>query len=276
MHKLLPLMLMFHIAAHPAPRGVSVTTARANVPMETAVGNISACSTTPLPGADAVRVVISWYDQASRTLPCATEAADNGLRVLLAVQYDNCAAPSQDAAQMTSVLNTYQAAGVRPYSVSVGNEQELPQASSCNTAATPATYSATWHTVEPLIDARAPWAVRVAGEISPWGDGFIAKAADDGLPGANAYAAHVYPDNTNPLAVTAEFALIARQHHVQAWATEGLCGPGAWARYGCLGASTLSDDGYTLASEWYSDSDPIPPGSASVFATATSYQRNTQ
>jgi hypothetical protein len=127
-----------------------------------------------------------------------------------------------------------------------------------------------WSRVDVKLPGIATWlqcdGSDVEGETSPWGLQFMTVAATAGRPGAQAYAMHVYPDNPDPGAVTREVAVLAARHGASAWATEGLCGPGAWARYGCQSAVALRADGFSLASEWYTSqaqsptaaSDPAP------------------
>jgi hypothetical protein len=239
----------------PTPVAQAVTQATpAIVPMQTGMGDVSSlgCQNLPLDGASSVRIIVAYYDEPSRWMSCAQNTTAAGYRLLLTIQYANSWTIQQTAAHFEEVLTAF--APLHPYAVSIGNEQEGPWAG--GTGQSPAAYSQTWKVLEPIIASVTPNAIRVAGEISPWGFNFLRAAAADGLPGAQVYAAHVYPTayDLEPSA----FTRFAAQHGVQAWATEGLCGPGAWTAYGCRTATELHADGFALASEWYETTGQQP------------------
>jgi hypothetical protein len=84
-----------------------------------------------------------------------------------------------------------------------------------------------WKAVEPIVARLAPHAIRVAGEISPWGLSYLRAALSAGLPGAQALAMHPYQA---PYAMRISDALsVARRVRLPLWLTEGLNRPGTWA-----------------------------------------------
>jgi hypothetical protein len=225
-----------------APKAIMAS--MASGPTAVGMGNVGSlgCQNLPLQGDSLVRIVEGYTDDPARWLQCAQDAHQAGYRVALAVQYNNLWSIAQDRAWFSQIIGLY-----APYAwaVSIGNEQELGNA----VAETAQRYSQTWRALEPILAHVAPQAIRVAGEISPWGLNFLEAAARDGLPGAQAYSAHPYPvaGALDP----AVFAQFAAANHVQAWATEGMCGPGALASLGCRSSSELHRDGYAAAFEWY-------------------------
>jgi hypothetical protein len=72
----------------------------------------------------------------------------------------------------------------------------------------------------------APRAIRVAGEVSPWGLPFLSGAVRSGLPGVQALSAHPYQMAGG--VSTGAFLGFAAAWHLPLWATEGLVGPGSW------------------------------------------------
>jgi hypothetical protein len=223
------------------------------------VGSLG-CTSLPLQGASVVRIVEGYTDDPARWLQCAQAAHQAGYRVALVVQYNNLWSITQDRAWFGQIVGLY-----APYvwAVSIGNEQELANA----VAETAQQYSLTWRALEPILVQVASRAIRVAGEISPWGLGFLEAAVRDGLPGAEAFSAHPYPvaDALDP----AVFARFAAASHVQAWATEGMCGPGALVSLGCRSSSELHHDGFGVGLEWYA-ADGVAASVVPVDAAAPS------
>lgn len=234
---------------------------------EAAMGDVLSLGCTNLPMGNAVRIILSLDHDPADYAACIDHAAQR-YRVLLDVQYGSLWPMSQIVARFHEVLDLY--GGLHPFAVSIGNEQELAVSYGANSPVLPTSvlaklYSKAWKQVAPMVHAAWPSAKLVAGEVSPWGTDFMVDAAQDGLPGAQAYAAHVYPGSTKG-AYTGPgylqpsiFERIAQAHHAAAWATEGLCGPGAWMRYGCRSMSELHNDGYSLAAEWYDNSSTTYP-----------------
>ncbi|MGH3610625.1 MAG: hypothetical protein ACRDRD_21435, partial [Pseudonocardiaceae bacterium] len=211
-------------------------------------GAYDGCSATPEPGMRFVRIILYRDTSLGLFEACAANAHQAGLRLIVSVQYNADWSMSQIEAWFRQALATY--VPYRPYAISIGNEQELGQS-----GGSPESYHEVWDAVEPIVAATDPSAIRVAGEISPWGLAWFEQAAALGLPGAQAFAAHPYPDSQSPWASTpSAFVKFADVYHMPAWATEGMCGPGAWTRYGCLPESTFARDGFALAVEWYAPS----------------------
>jgi hypothetical protein len=152
-------------------------------------------------------------------LTCVIDAVSAGYRLSLVVCYDNSASPASILAYFQRVLGIY---GQYAWAVSIGNEQELDQDGS----QTGAQYAATWQAVEPFIARDYPQALRVAGEISPWGLPFLQSALAIGLPGAQAIAGHPYA-RPHAFAPT-DFAALAQAYGLQAWYTEGLATQNSW------------------------------------------------
>lgn len=202
-------------------------------------GHINGNCTQPATG-NIVRTIV-FVSGASTYLPCAKNAVATGHKLLLGIQYYPGWTITQDRAWFRKVLKLF--SPLHPYAISIGNEQELYDTN-------PADYVAVWRAVEPMVARADPSAIRVAGEIAPWGLPFLTQAAKLGLPGAQIFAGHVYPDHGrgfDPASLTA----LAQQYGVQAWATEGMCGPDAWKMYGCIPQSTLRADGIALGVNWY-------------------------
>lgn len=214
------------------------------------VANVPGCLTgaDPSPyirmyGAQILRVVVnpSW-GAAGQALPCVRAALAAGVRFHLSIQYWNSWTIAEQVAFFRQVLSYY---GPYAWAISVGNEQELghhgfPQ--------TPAQYAATWRATAPEIRSMDPQAILVAGEISPWGENFFKTAYADGLPGAQAIAAHPY---LAPFGFSIpELEAWAGAHQLPVWFTEGLLGPDAW---GAAGDKTLQQlAGAAVADAWLS------------------------
>lgn len=201
------------------------------------------CGHPPIAGF--LRVIVGWNADVSKAHVCALQARNAGIPVLLVVQWDNHLSQKRIVQRFRTALALYRE--VQPFAVAVGNEQEGPWngGPACNAVC----YARVWDAVEPMIARGFPHAIRVAGEVTPWSDAFMKDTAAIGLPGAQAYDFHAYPADV-PSAARG-FAAIARAHHVQAWADEGLCGPNAWMGYGCSSSATLRRLGFSLAGEWY-------------------------
>jgi hypothetical protein len=216
------------------------------------VGNVLGCidgSTGGLPilrtyHATVLRVVVQTpYGQNGQALPCVRAANATGAKVNIAIGYNNLWSTSKIVAYFRHVLSFY-----APYAwaISIGNEQELAEGK--GTAATPAHYAAVWRAVEPVVASLAPHAIRVAGEISPWGFSFLRSAYASGLPGAQAVAVHPY---------AAKFGfnlshVVAWAHttRLPLWATEGLTGPYAWSKPTQHAVPLSALAGVKLASAW--------------------------
>lgn len=227
------------------------------------VGNVpdSACGTLPLGSFE--RIIVGWEDSPARAYACATAAREAGRPVLLVIQWDNRLDPDQIRSRFAATLAMF--AGMRLFAVAVGNEQEGPWNGGVGEQA--GAYAAIWRLTEPMIAQAFPRAIRVAGEVSPWGVSFMRVAAKVGLPGAQAFAFHAYPTSYGSAGDArkrnVDFAAMARQHHVQAWADEGLCGPDSWTGLGCVTQSELTSEGYALAAEWYAPTAAQAPPSIS-------------
>ncbi len=205
-----------------------------------------------LAGADPTRYIQMYRAQVMRVvvnpnwgangeaLPCVRAAIADGVKFHLAIQYWNSWTIAQQVAFFRQVLSYY---GPDVWAVSVGNEQELGHHGLPQTSAQ---YAATWRAVVPVIRSAAPQAILVAGEISPWGEGFLEAAYADGLPGAQAIAAHAY---WAPFGFSIpELESWSAAHQLPLWFTEGLLGPDAWAARGDRTLQQLA--GAAVADAW--------------------------
>jgi hypothetical protein len=260
-HRTTGAKLTFSHPKHKAQK----TTLNAPSPQEFTVGmgNVQTlgCDNLPLDGTSFVRVIAGFHDPVDRLLPCAEAAHAAGLRVMLVVQWGNGWTVAQIRQRFAEALSAYQP--IQPFAVGVGNEQEGPWDDGPQESG--AQYAAIWRTVEPMVAAAFPHAIRVAGEISPWGNHFMLDALQAGLPGAQALAVHAYPAASNPEGyTTAQFAQYAHEYGLPAWADEGLCGPHGWVGYGCTTADEFKHDGYSLAAEWYDATQASAPAAPSI------------
>jgi hypothetical protein len=212
------------------------------------VGNVPGCVFGANPGrylrryrAQVLRVIVNpRYGASGSGVPCAKAAVAAGFRVQLVIQFWNRWTPRRDAAFAASVLSRY-----APYAwaVSIGNEQEL----TINPNVVPRTrgggltgtqYAVLWRAVEPVVARMAPAAIRVAGEISPWGLSNLRAALAAGLPHVQALAVHPY---RAPGGLRVSLALaLARRARLPLWLTEALNRPGTGAP---VGAVRPRDDG---------------------------------
>ncbi len=145
---------------------------------------------------------------------CASKAAAEGYRVYVSLQYDNKWSPARVAAYFRRTLPLYS-----PYAwaVSVGNEQDLVQGG----ASTGQQYRAVWNAVEPLLKRLAPHAIRVYGEISPFGFPFLEGSFQSGRPrGAQVIAFHCYDAKNGGLSVVPQVAAWAAGEHLPLWCSE--------------------------------------------------------
>ena len=159
-----------------------------------ALGDVPGCASgksDPVPylesyGAQVLRLVVSPDIAADgASLPCVIDAVTAGYKVSLVIGYDNSWSTSETLGYFEGVLEIY---GSYAWAISIGNEQELNQDGS----QTGLQYASIWRAVEPVLQREYPQAIRVAGEISPWGMPFLQAALVIGLPGAQALAGHPY------------------------------------------------------------------------------------
>lgn len=188
------------------------------------LGNVPGCLSggDPTPWLHAYRatvlhvIVDPTYGATGSALPCVRDAAAAGFRVNLAIQWWNPWRPQQVAAFTRSVLQIY-----APYlwAVSLGNEQELY---ADGRGMSGRGYAADWAAAEPVLAGLAPNALRVAGEISPWGLRFLADALRAGLTGVQALAGHPY--SWRGCFAVSHLQRLASAYRLPVWYTEGLRG----------------------------------------------------
>ena len=192
------------------------------------VGNLPGCTTGSLSNprpymqkfhAKLLRVVVNPPTDGGHALPCISTAHAEGYKVMLSVQWPSGQPVTRVQSFFSQELTLY-----GPYlnAVSVGNEQEIvPPGTS------PAQYVRVWRAVEPIIKRITPRAVRVGGEISPWGFNDLERELRLGLPGIQAVAVHTYAFAFG-LSFRQALALTHR-HRLPLWCTEGLRdGPDSW------------------------------------------------
>ncbi len=218
------------------------------------VGNVHGCLTGSSSGlgvlrsyhASVLRVVIDPIHGANgQALGCVRAAARSRHKVEIAVNYFNAWSTSHIVSYFRHVLAAY---GHYAWAISIGNEQDLNQGGH----ETAARYAAVWRAVEPVVAHKAPHAIRVAGEISPWGFAFLKSALAKRLPGAQVIAVHAY---IGPhVFKLAKVVTWAHGKGLPLWVTEGLKGPGAWSRVNPnLQAAPLSKmRGVAFAAAWLS------------------------
>lgn len=198
--------------------------AQSNRSPQIAVGNLPGCLTGSLHDprpymkefhATILRVVVSqgnWHGNAGEALPCVEAAHAEGYKVDLDIEW-----ASSWPTKTVEWFFRRELALYRYYAnaVSVGNEQEIvpPNMS-------PAKYVRMWRAVEPEIKRMAPWATRIAGEISPWGFHDLAQELQYGLPGIQAVAVHPYRYSFGYS--VAQALTLARRYGLPLWCDEAL------------------------------------------------------
>lgn len=221
------------------------------------VGNLPGCATGSLSNpqpymqrfhAKLLRVVVNPPTDGGHALPCISSAHAEGYKVMLSIQWPSGWPVARVKSFFSQELTRY---GRYVNSVSVGNEQEIqPPGTS------PAKYVSVWRAVEPMIKRMTPRAVRVAGEISPWGFNDLERELRLGLPGIQAVAVHTY-SFTFGLSFRQALAL-ARHYRKPLWCTEGLRdGPNSWPSLArSLPLSGMR--GAAVAAAWDSNGAPPP------------------
>ena len=193
-----------------------------------ALGDIPGCLSGSLsdPGpymrslhATILRVVVSpIYGQNGQALPCIRGARADGYKTVLVVQWDSRWSLRRTKSFFRQILGEYSR---YTWALAIGNEQEItPRMSG-------AQYARAWRAVEPIVRRIAPWAIRVGGEISPWGLEFLRAALRAGLPGIQAVAVHpyLYSWSFSP----SQALRLARGYGLPLWCDEGLYdGPSTW------------------------------------------------
>lgn len=193
--------------------------------------------------ATVLRIVLPDFPSPNALL-CVERAKAEGYRVYLSMQYDNAWSPKRVASYFARTLPQY-----APYAwaVSVGNEQDVRQEARprearvctgsgsrrrCRRSAG-AYYRQVWNAVEPVVARAAAHAVRVYGEASPWGFGYLKDSFQTGRPhGAQAAAFHCYDTKRGGLRTVPQVAAWAGSHHLPLWCSEMSDGvrPRGWMR----------------------------------------------
>lgn len=226
--------------------------AHLSLPTLIGVGNVPGCIDGSAGGltilrtyhASVLRVVVQTpYGQNGQALPCVRAARAAGAKLNLAIGYNNLWSTSTIVAYFRHVLALY---GPYAWAISIGNEQEVSAGK--GVSATPTRYASVWRAVEPVVAQLAPQAIRVAGEVSPWGFSFLRQAYASGLPGAQAIAVHPYAARFGFKLAT----VLAWAHttHLPLWATEGLIGPDAWSKPDLHAVPQSQLGGVMVASAW--------------------------
>ena len=113
-------------------------------------------------------------------------------------------------------LITDHAAIYGPYvwAMSVGNEPELSDSD-------PTHYRQVWDAVAPALARVAPHAIKVFGDASPWGLGWLEAAWGDSRPvGVGAVGFHAYPTESGGLSVLPQVSAWAQSRGVPCWDSE--------------------------------------------------------
>jgi hypothetical protein len=173
-----------------------------------------------------LRVIVgpgNYYGNSGEALPCIRAAHSEGYKVMLGVQWASWWPVKTVQWWFSRELSLY---GPYVNAVGVGNEQEITPPNM-----TPAKYVTMWRAAEPIVKRMTPWAIRVGGEISPWGYNDLAKELRLGLPGIQAVAVHPYTFSFG-FSVRQALALAGR-YRLPLWCTEGLRdGPDSWPSAG--------------------------------------------
>jgi hypothetical protein len=167
-----------------------------------------------------LRVIVNPGNFQSGVLDCAREAVAAGYRLHVVIQWWNVWNVEQIKSFFALILPQV---GKLAWAISIGNEQEIA------TGGDPIrgrAYAQDWQAIEPMVAAQAPQAIRVAGEISPWGFPYLKSAVAYGLPGAQAVAAHPY--KMHDCFSLPDFMSWAKQNKLPYWIDEGYLLPGAW------------------------------------------------
>lgn len=249
------------------------------LPSKIAIGNLPGCMTGTLTDpqplmqsfhATILRVVISAahrinahdfapaYGTQGQALPCLSAAQAEGYRVMVVLEWNSVWSTQQVRTFFKKELKIY---GPYAWAIGVGNEEEISPALSGYG------YSRDWKAVLPLLRQLAPYAIRVGGEISPWGLPFLENALSAGLPGMQALGVHTYRYKwsfTMP-----QVLQLAHRYRVPLWCDEGLYdGPNSWRPKWPRGGSdfTLSQmRGAVVAGAW----DKLGPESQTQPSTST-------
>ena len=163
--------------------------------------------------ATVLRIIVP-YGQPSSEVACARTSAAEGYRVYVALQYSNAWSTAKVAGYFRSTLPKY---ARYAWAVSVGNEQDLFQAR----GGSGRSYRAVWNAVEPIIARQAPHAIRVYGDVSPFGFAFLQTSFSTGRPaGAQAMAFHCYNTKRGGLRAVPQVAAWAARWRLPLWCSE--------------------------------------------------------
>lgn len=195
-----------------------------------------------------LRVVVSPSSDGGHAMPCISAAHAEGYKVMLSVQWPSGWKVTRVESFFSQELTLY---GRYLNAVGVGNEQEIvPPGTSA------AKYVTMWRAVEPIIKRKTPRAVRVGGEISPWGFNSLKQELRLGLPGIQAVAVHTYKFTFGfnfPQALA-----LTRRYRLPLWATEGLRdGPLSWPSVSRT-LTLKAMQGAAVAVVWDSNGAPPP------------------
>jgi hypothetical protein len=242
------LLLLFPATVEALTRHTHRRLRASSPPIAIAAGDLAGCLDGTLrdPGpmmkslnATILRVVISRpYGVQGEALPCISGAHAEGYKVELAIQWTSTWPLWRTKRLFKQVLTLY-----APYvwAVVIGNEQEIAP------RLTSAGYARAWRALVPIVKRITPHAIRVGGDISPWGLPFLKRALRYGLPGIQALAVHPY---AYAWAFTIPQALrLARSWGLPLWCDEGLFdGPHTWHPRRTLPLSAMR--GVAVAGVW--------------------------
>jgi hypothetical protein len=200
-------------------------------------------------GASVFRIIVDPRWGIAAPLGAVTQAHQAGYHIFLSIQYCNSWSIPQVHSWFAQALETY---GPLVSYVAVGNEQELAQ---CGKGSTGQHYSAVWKSVVPLMMQHAPHAIRVAGEVSPWGEQFLDEAFKHGLPHVQAVSGHPYPavpvPGTTHHTPEPGYANSLRKHGLPLYFSEAMCGPNNWlGPTNCLSPARMKQLGAVLGIDW--------------------------
>lgn len=178
--------------------------------------------------ANVLRLILSPQDaQAGAGVGCIRDARGAGFKVYISFQFKNRWTPGQVASYFRRVLPRY---ARFLWAVGVGNEQDLSSSTSYGQGTGSLNrhgrtagqrYRAIWDAVEPVLVRRAPRAIRVYGEFSPWSFGATRQGFAAGRPrGVQAIAAHCYHTKVGGLTHIPQNAAWAASKRLPLWCSE--------------------------------------------------------
>jgi hypothetical protein len=168
--------------------------------------------------ATAMRVTVS-SSRIGSALQCIHDTYAAGYKIYLTLEGPT-ADPEPTADFFAKWVPIYQQAAPL-WAISIENEPDLNWHTYSYGYLTPPQYRAIWDAVEPILARDAPAAIRVFGDVSPWGEYLIEQAWGDSRPaGVGAIGFHAYDTPKNGLQEVPELAAWAAARGAPLWLSE--------------------------------------------------------